>query len=118
MDRIVELGRLLDFYGMLLTERQRSIIRQTVYEDCSLSEIAERESMSRQGVRDAILHGERQLRLLESTLHLVERVTLMEKRSDELRGMIACLPLESVNKTKLLDKIAELSAIWEDEDGI
>lgn len=45
----VELGILLDFYGPLLTKRQLCIMDQTVNEDCSLSEIAEREGISRPG---------------------------------------------------------------------
>ena len=43
MEKHVRLGLLLDIYGELLTERQRSILFQSVNEDCSLTEIAERE---------------------------------------------------------------------------
>ena len=55
MEKHVRLGLLLDIYGELLTERQRSILFQSVNEDCSLAEIAEREGVSRQAVRDAII---------------------------------------------------------------
>ena len=50
MDKLIELGELLDWYGLLLTEKQREIMAQYANENCSLSEIAEREGISRQGV--------------------------------------------------------------------
>ncbi len=46
MDRIFELGTLLDTYGELLTERQRSVAEQYADENLSLAEIAEREGIS------------------------------------------------------------------------
>ena len=53
-EKLIELGELLDWYGLLLTEKQREIMAQYANENCSLSEIAEREGISRQGVRDQI----------------------------------------------------------------
>ncbi|MBQ3551945.1 MAG: hypothetical protein IJA35_02150 [Clostridia bacterium] len=67
MDNI-EIGMLLDCYGGLLTERQRQILEQSVYDDCSLAEIAEREGISRQGVRDVIIRGSDQLVHYENVL--------------------------------------------------
>lgn len=69
----VELGILLDFYGPLLTKRQLCIMEQTVNEDCSLSEIAEREGISRQGVRDALRKAEEQLRFYEQRIGVAGR---------------------------------------------
>ena len=45
MERLFELGMLLDRYESLLTERQAGILRQYADENCSLSEIAEREGI-------------------------------------------------------------------------
>ena len=73
MEKHVELGCLLDYYGALLTERQRALLEQHVSEDCSLAEIAEREGISRQGVRDALKRGEEQLYELEHKLGLMKR---------------------------------------------
>ena len=73
MERLFELGMLLDRYEPLLTERQASILRQYADENCSLSEIAEREGISRQGVRDIIARAERQLREAEDAVDLIRK---------------------------------------------
>lgn len=61
-------GVLLDYYGALLTERQRDLLGLYYNDDLSLSEISENTGLSRQGVRDAIKHGEVELDRLESAL--------------------------------------------------
>ena len=52
MDRLIKLGQLCDYYGALLTERQRKLLSQYADENLSLAEIAELEGVSRQAVRD------------------------------------------------------------------
>ena len=41
MEKIVAQGLLYDFYGELLTEHQRRVYEDVVFNDMSLSEIAE-----------------------------------------------------------------------------
>ena len=48
MEKIVEQGLLYDFYGELLTEHQRRVYEDVVFNDMSLSEIAEEQGISRQ----------------------------------------------------------------------
>ena len=69
----VELNWLLDFYGPLLTEHRREVLRLYCEEDLSLSEIAEQLGISRQGVSDAINKGRRQLSDYERKLGLAGR---------------------------------------------
>lgn len=57
----LEIPFLLDFYGEMLTEKQRNCLAYYYEEDLSLSEIAENEGISRQGVRDSIKRAEAQL---------------------------------------------------------
>ena len=57
---------LLDYYGMVLTEKQRNILTEYYNDDLSLAEIAENYGITRQGVRDAIKHGENALKELET----------------------------------------------------
>ena len=54
MEKIVEQGLLYDFYGELLTAHQRQIYESIVYENLSLSEIAEEQGITRQGVHDIV----------------------------------------------------------------
>ena len=52
MERIVEQTLLYDFYGELLNEHQRGVYEDAVFNDLSLSEIADEYGISRQGVHD------------------------------------------------------------------
>ena len=52
------MAMLFDFYGDLLTERQREFYDLYYNEDLSLAEIAENYGISRQGVRDVIVRAE------------------------------------------------------------
>ena len=68
-----EIVLLFDFYGGMLTEKQREIFSCYYNEDMSLAEIAENEGISRQGARDAIVRAEASLRELERRLGLFGR---------------------------------------------
>ena len=86
-DRI-EIGRLFDFYGPLLTERQRKLLALYCNEDFSLSEIAARDGISRQGLYDA---GHRAARLLEDyvrQLGLLKRYQSMTQGLEEGRSAL------------------------------
>ena len=79
MEKIFEKGLLYDFYGELLTEHQRRIYEDAVYNDLSLGEIAEQEGISRQGVHDLIKRCDKILCDYEAKLHLVERFSEAKK---------------------------------------
>lgn len=64
---------LFDFYGEMLTERQKEFYDLYYNEDLSLTEIAENYHMSRQGVRDAIVRAEAVLNELEEKTGLIQR---------------------------------------------
>ena len=75
---------LLDFYGELLTEKQRGCYDLHVNEDLSLSEIAEQLGVSRQGVWDNI-------RRAESALTEIEEKTGLMARFEEMRSALGGL---------------------------
>ena len=52
------MAMLYDFYGDLLTDRQKEFYDLYYNEDLSLAEIAENYGISRQGVRDVIVRAE------------------------------------------------------------
>ena len=58
-------GLLLDYYGELLTEKQRLYCDLYFNQDYSLAEIAEQTGISRQGVHDSLLHAEAALKEFE-----------------------------------------------------
>lgn len=118
MERLFELGMLLDRYESLLTERQRSILRQYTDENCSLSEIAEREGISRQGVRDIIARAERQLREAEDAVGLIRKEAKQTELVRAIRNRFKDVPLHDTDRAALERGLAALSGIWEDEDGI
>ena len=72
MERIVEQTLLYDFYGELLNEHQRGVYEDAVFNDLSLSEIADEYGISRQGVHDLIKRVSNTLEGYESKLHLVD----------------------------------------------
>ena len=107
MEKHIELGSLLDYYGALLTGRQRALMEQYLLEDCSLAEIAEREGISRQGVRDALKRGEEQLYALEQSLGLMKRDAALQRGLRELKRLAQTLP-EGATKAALCAKADEL----------
>ena len=64
---------LLDFYGELLTEKQREYFDLHYNEDLSLAEIAQSEGVSRQSVWDIIRRAEETMRRFEEKTGLVAR---------------------------------------------
>ena len=84
MEKLVEQGLLYDFYGELLTEHQREIYEDAVYQDMSLSEIAEEHGISRQGVHDLIKRCDKLLSGYEEKLHLVERFSRIKEKIEQI----------------------------------
>ena len=66
---------LLDFYGELLTERQRECYDLHYNDDLSLAEIAEQSGVSRQCVWDNIRRAEASLQETEKKTGLIRRFT-------------------------------------------
>ncbi|MCQ2405529.1 MAG: DNA-binding protein [Clostridia bacterium] len=64
---------LCDFYGDMLTDKQRDVMELYYNDDLSLSEIAENAGITRQGVRDSIKRAESQLVEMEERLGLARR---------------------------------------------
>ena len=84
MEKIVEQGLLYDFYGELLTEHQKEIYEAAVYNDMSLTEIAEENGISKQGVHDLIKRCTNTLQGYEDRLHMIRRFEAIKDTAEEL----------------------------------
>ena len=73
MAKNLDMILLLDFYGDMLTDKQRDFISFYYNDDLSLAEIAENVGITRQGVRDAIKRAESQLIEMEERVGFVSR---------------------------------------------
>ena len=82
----LDLTLLLDYYGELLPEKQRTYCDLSYNQDYSLAEIAAYCGISRQGVHDALAHAEASLREFERTLGCAARdARVLEALSPLLR---------------------------------
>ncbi|MBQ9322428.1 MAG: YlxM family DNA-binding protein [Eubacterium sp.] len=84
METFVKRSLLFDFYGELLTEHQKQIYQEIVFDDFSISEVARDEGISRQGVHDLMRRCDRILEDYEARLHLVEKFVGIRSRVDEI----------------------------------
>lgn len=73
-----EMSMLLDYYGSLLTQKQKTYFDLYYNQDLSLAEIAEQEGISRQGVHDTICRT-------EAILNDMERATGCVARANAIR---------------------------------
>lgn len=87
MEKIVEQGLLYDFYGELLTDHQKRIYEDVVFNDLSLSEIAAELGISRQGVHDLVRRCDRILSEYEEKLHLVEKFMKTRQMVEEIQAL-------------------------------
>ena len=87
-------GLLLDYYGVLLTQKQRLYCDLYYNQDYSLAEIAEETGISRQGVHDSLLHAGAALVEFERILGCAARDAALRDLAAEGRAALAPL-LES-----------------------
>ena len=82
----VDLVLLYDYYGDLLTQRQKECFEMRYYQDLSLGEIGEILSISRQGVHDNLSRTEAQLRNMEAKTGCVSRDQACRKAAQTILG--------------------------------
>lgn len=88
MNEILKLTLLYDFYGELLTKKQKMVYELYYQNDLSLSEIGQELSISRQAVNDQLKRTENILREYEEKLQLVERFLKQQKAVKEIKSVI------------------------------
>ena len=97
---------LLDFYGDVLTDKQKDVIDLYYNQDLSLAEIADEVGISRQGVRDSIKKAEEELNFYEQKLHLAQRFGEAGEHAAALRTMAVAhaLPDEFIREIRALEE--------------
>lgn len=82
----VEIVLLYDYYGDLLTGRQKECFEMRYYQDLSLGEIGEELGISRQGVHDNLTRTEALLRNMEAKTGCVQRDQACRKVISAISG--------------------------------
>ena len=101
---------LYDFYGDMLTDRQKE------FYDLSLSEIAENYGISRQGVRDVIVRAEATLTELEDKTGIIRRFHQMQEQIKTLEADVLAIAQRNAQQYQddeievLTDRISSLLA--------
>ena len=109
MEERVLISLLLDFYGPLLTDKQRMSLQLHHEDDMSLGEIAEELGVSRQAVHDNLQRARHILNDYESKLHLVEQY---EHREGLLSQLKETLPKEVLAETKVQKVLAQMEGYY------
>lgn len=113
MDKVLEITLLYDFYGELLTEKQRSVIELYYLDDYSLNEIGDSCGITRQAVHELIKRTEKILRGYEARLMLVDKFLKQRSRQEE-----ALEALEALMRERGLSEDAAFLALREKIKGI
>ena len=107
MESIEKTSLLYDFYGGLLTEKQRQVMELYHEENLSLTEIAEEFGIYRQGVHDTLKKAEHLLTEYENKLGLVAKLMKSRHAIAEIDDIIDSLTESAENK----ESAAKLQAI-------
>ncbi len=87
---------LFDFYGKLLTEKQQIYFKSAYFNDCSLSEIANLFSVSKNAIHDS-------LKTIILELNRYESVLKLKYKHDKMVEII-----DSIDDNKLKEKILKI----------
>ena len=105
MEERVLISVLLDFYGPLLTDKQRMSLQLHHEDDMSLGEIAEELGVSRQAVHDNLQRARHILNDYESKLHLVAQYEAREQVINELKDT---LPADVLSQSRVQQLLTQM----------
>ena len=108
MDKLARQALLYDFYGELLTKHQQNVYEDVVLNDYSLSEVAQDQGISRQGVHDLVKRSTRILEEYEEKLHLVQRFVQIRENVNEIRKLTD--PSGDTPKEDVMQRIAAIAS--------
>ena len=91
----LEMALLFDYYGGMLTEKQRDCFDMRYNQDLSLGEIGEALGVSRQAVNDNLTRTEALLRRMEENIGCVKRDMIRRKAIQEILDAATVLDASS-----------------------
>ena len=103
MEKNLQISLLLDFYGELLSPRQREITGNYYNDDLSLGEISANMGITRQAVRDIVKRTELTLFEMEEKLGLCSRFESMQNGLAKIEEHARTI--QAYNQTKYQDGI-------------
>ena len=114
MSKDLSISLLMDFYGQLLTDKQLTALEFYYNDDLSLAEIAQEMNISRQGVRDFIKRGEKQLDDFEQKLGLAGRFEKIKNNIEQIDFLLDAFASNKDLKGELSDLKKLTSQVMEE----
>ena len=108
LERTTRANLLYDFYGSLLSDKQREFFELYYHDDWSLREIADKFEVSRQGVYDIIRRSEKSLEDFESKLALYNAYIYRNEIYESILNIISTSQLPNNNKQKIINLVQNL----------
>jgi predicted DNA-binding protein YlxM (UPF0122 family) len=99
---------MLDYYGVLLTEKQKDIMDLYFNKDLSLAEISENTNTSRQAIHDIIKRCEKLLHQYEVKLQLMKKSFYLKEIKTELDKKLNLLTDKNLNRDDFIDIVEEI----------
>lgn len=112
LEAFLRRSALFDFYGALLTEKQRRCLAMSLYEDYSLMEIGEALGISRQAVHDMLHRAEQTMEEYETRLGLIARQDAERKVLAQIYGELSALRADDeASRNRILRMLAPFAGL-------
>ena len=102
----LDLVLLYDYYGDLLTDRQKECFEMRYYQDLSLGEIGQERGLSRQGVHDNLSRAEALLQNMETKTGCVSRDRACRKAATTI--LKAAKALEGITDPAVSEPVRQI----------
>ena len=108
-DEKINMSLLFDFYGDILTDRQKEVASLSFDEDLSLREISEIMGITPQGVRDSLNKCKHILGDMEEKLGLLEKFTANKNKADYIIGKLNKMKCDNPKLKEEIDSIIDIA---------
>ena len=114
LDKVTRMAWLYDFYGQLLTKKQRSLIELYYHQDLSLGEIAAEYGVSRQAVHDLLKRAETILEAYEKSLGFFAKFWHQKQLLEEVQGILAEISLPENQERELQSLLESIIRVYQE----